>query len=143
MTINQLSVFLENKSGQLLELCKVLAENNINMRAMSVADTSDFGIARIIVDNAQEAETILHRKQYVVTITPVLLIEIPDKSGSLTNIFNILAKYNCNLEYMYAFAGKKTNSAYMIMRATNSAVAENILTSNGIHLASAKDLADL
>ncbi|MCK9171254.1 MAG: ACT domain-containing protein [Treponema sp.] len=134
MTINQISVFLENKPGTLSGLTETLAENNINMRAMSLADTSDFGIARIIADNADETAALLRKNEYVVKVTPVLALEIPDEAGSLNRILKLLGTKGCNVEYMYGFTGRKTNSAYMIMRATNVSEAEKMLENSGIHL---------
>ncbi|MFA6857298.1 MAG: ACT domain-containing protein [Treponema sp.] len=134
MTINQISVFLENKPGTLSGLTETLAENNINMRAMSLADTSDFGIARIIADDADKTAVLLRKNEYVVKVTPVLALEIPDEAGSLNRILKLLGTKGCNVEYMYGFTGRKTNSAYMIMRATDVSEAEKLLEKSGIHL---------
>ena len=101
------------------------------------------GIARIIVDNAEEAEAVLRAENYVVTITPVLLIEMPDVAGSLIKTLRLLADNDCSIEYMYAFTGKKTNSAYMIMRATNTKDAEKILASKNIHMTGHDELKNL
>jgi hypothetical protein len=140
MTINQISVFLENKPGTLSGLTETLAENNINMRAMSLADTSDFGIARIIVDNADETAALLRKNEYVAKVTPVLALEIPDQAGSLNRILKLLGTKGCNVEYMYGFTGRKTNSAYMIMRATDVSEAEKLLEKSGIHLVGTLEL---
>jgi hypothetical protein len=140
MVINQISVFLENKPGTLSELTDTLALTNINMRALSLADTSDFGIARIIVDDADAAAESLRKNEYIVNVTPVLALEITDKSGSLNNILKLLGKNGCNIEYMYGFTGRKTNSAYMIMRATDATAAEQILEKAGIRLIGRNEL---
>ena len=89
MTINQISIFIENRKNALAEFTNVLATHNINMRAMSLADTSDFGIARIIVDNVEQVMGALERSHYIVKSTPVIAVEIPDEPGSLNKILKI------------------------------------------------------
>lgn len=143
MTINQISVFLENKPGTLSGLTETLAENKINMRALSLADTSDFGIARIIVDNAGEAAELLRKNEYVVKVTPVLALEIPDEAGSLNGILKLLAAKGCNVEYMYGFTGCRTNSACMILRATDIPATEKVLAEAGVRLVGSGELGEL
>ena len=143
MTINQISVFLENKPGTLSGLTETLAENNINMRAMSLADTSDFGIARIIADNAEETAALLRKNEYVVKVTPVLALEIPDEAGSLNRILKLLGMNGCNVEYMYGFTGRRTNSACMILRATDVPATEKVLADAGVRLVCSSDLSEL
>ena len=116
MTIRQISIFIENRKNALSELTNVLAEHKINIRALSIADTSDFGIARIIVDNPLQVQAALERSAYIVKSTPVIAVEIPDETGSLNKILKILADNGRNLEYMYGFTGKVSNRAYMIIR---------------------------
>jgi hypothetical protein len=143
MTINQISVFLENKPGTLSGLTETLAENNINMRAMSLADTSDFGIARIIADDAEETAALLRKNDYVVKVTPVLALEIPDEAGSLNRILKLLGTKGCNVEYMYGFTGRRTNSACMILRATDVPATECALVDAGVRLVCSNDLSEL
>ena len=143
MTVNQISIFLENKPESLSELTDVLAKNNINMRALSLADTSDFGIARIITDDCVKAEEILKANDYVVKTTGVIAIEIPDEAGSLNKILKLLAENGRNIEYMYGFTGRKTNSACMIIRCTNMQKTEEILETNGIHTISQEELKNI
>ena len=143
MTVNQISIFLENKPESLSQLTEVLAQNNINMRALALADTSDFGIARIITDDCAKAEEILKANDYIVKTTGVIAIEIPDESGSLNKILKLLASNGRNVEYMYGFTGRKTNSACMIIRCTNMQKTEEILESNGIHTISQEELKDI
>ena len=100
MTVNQISIFLENKPESLSQLTEVLAQNNINMRALALADTSDFGIARIITDDCAAAEEILKNNDYIVKTTGVIAIEIPDEAGSLNKILKLLAENGRNIEYM-------------------------------------------
>ena len=143
MTVNQISIFLENKPESLSQLTDVLAKNNVNMRALSLADTSDFGIARIITDDCAAAETILKNNDYIVKTTGVIAIEIPDEAGSLNKILKLLAENGRNVEYMYGFTGRKTNSACMIIRCTDMQKTEQILESNGIHTISQEELKDI
>ena len=143
MTINQISIFIENRKNALAELTNVLATHNINMRAMSLADTSDFGIARIIVDNVEQVMGALERSHYIVKSTPVIAVEIPDEPGSLNKILKILADNGRNVEYMYGFTGRKTNSAYMIIRCTDVAETEKVCEKNGIRMVAQEELVNL
>ena len=143
MTVNQISIFLENKPESLSELTDVLAKNNINMRALSLADTSDFGIARIITDDCAAAEEILKTNDYIVKTTGVIALEIPDEAGSLNKILKLLASNGRNIEYMYGFTGRKTNTACMIIRCTNMQKTEEILETNGIHTISQEELKNI
>ena len=143
MTINQISIFIENRKNALAEFTNVLATHNINMRAMSLADTSDFGIARIIVDNVEQVMGALERSHYIVKSTPVIAVEIPDEAGSLNKILKILADNGRNVEYMSGFTGRKSGSAYMIIRCTDVAETEKVCEKNGIRMVSQKDLANL
>ena len=143
MTINQISIFIENRKNALAELTNVLATHNINMRAMSLADTSDFGIARIIVDNVEQVMGALERSHYIVKSTPVIAVEIPDEPGSLNKILKILADNGRNVEYMYGFTGRKTNSAFMIIRCTDVAETEKVCEKNGIRMVGQDDLVNL
>lgn len=140
MTIKQISIFIENRKNALSELTNVLATHNINMRAMSLADTSDFGIARIIVENSEQVQAALERSAYIVKVTPVIAIEIPDEAGSLNRILKLLADNGRNVEYMYGFTGRKTNSAYMIIRCTDVPETEKVLENAGIHMVSQEEL---
>lgn len=140
MTIKQISIFIENRKNALSELTNVLATHNINMRAMSLADTSDFGIARIIVENSEQVQAALERSAYIVKVTPVIAIEIPDEAGSLNRILKLLADNGRNVEYMYGFTGRKTNSAYMIIRCTDVPETEKVLENAGIHMVSQDEL---
>ena len=143
MTINQISIFIENRKNALAEFTNVLATHNINIRAMSLADTSDFGIARIIVDNVEQVMGALERSHYIVKSTPVIAVEIPDEAGSLNKILKILADNGRNVEYMYGFTGRKTNSAYMIIRCTDVAETEKVCEKNGIRMVGQDELVNL
>lgn len=140
MTIKQISIFIENRKNALSELTNVLAEHKINIRTLSIADTSDFGIARIIVEKPEQVQAALERSHYIVKITPVIAVEIPDEAGSLNKILKILADNGRNVEYMYGFTGHKSNTAYMIIRSTDIPATEEVFEKAGIHMASEDEL---
>ncbi|MDO4749637.1 MAG: ACT domain-containing protein [Eubacteriales bacterium] len=133
MSIKQISVFLENTPGALCAMTGVLANNDIDMRALSMAETKDFGIARIIVDNVYKATTVLKDAGYVHSVTSVLGVAIPDEPGGLNRVLEILSDAGINVEYMYAFLGGKTaEHAYMIFRVESASAASAALTARGI-----------
>ena len=140
MTIKQISIFIENRKNALSELTNVLAEHKISIRSLALADTSDFGIARMLVDNPEQVQAALERSHYIVKMTPVIAVEIPDEAGSLNRILKVLADNNRNVEYMYGFGGRRTNSAYMIIRCTDVEETERVLEKNGIRTASEAEL---
>ncbi len=143
MTINQISIFIENKPESLAKLTGVLAENKINLKALSLADTSDFGIARIIVDDCENVAKILQEKDYIVKVNGVIAAEITDEAGSLNKILTVMAENGRNIEYMYGFTGKKTNTACMIIRTTDVPAAEKVLQENNIRMISQSEFAQL
>ena len=132
MTVKQISVFLENKPGTLAEFTDVLSENHINMRALSLAEASDFGIVRVIVDDVFNTSTVLKDHDYVISITKVLAVEIPDEPGALSRVIHVLGESGINVEYMYAFTASRKDSAYMIIRVEDNKKAVEVLEKNGI-----------
>lgn len=140
MAIKQISVFLENQPGKLADFTSVLSAQKINLRAISVAEASDFGIARIIVDDVFNAVTILKSENYICTITDVLAVEVQDEPGMLANMIGILGAEGINIEYMYTILGKKSDVAYMIIRTNNDSEAVKILEAKGFKLASLEAL---
>lgn len=144
MSINQISVFLENKPGNLNAMTAVLAQNNIDMRALSLAETSDFGIVRIIVDDVYAATTVLKDAGFVHSLTPVLAVVIPDEPGGLNHVLQALTDAQVNVEHMYAFLGSEhVNAAYMIFRVQNIKAAAAALTAKGIKLVEQDEIAQL
>ena len=144
MNIKQISVFLENKPGSLNAMTHVLAEHAIDMRALSLAETSDFGIARIIVDNVYAAANVLKEAGYVYSLSPVLGVAIPDTPGGLNKILQVLTDAKVNVEYMYAFlGGKDTEHAYMIFRVADNAAAAAALASRGIQVVEQEEMSRL
>ena len=133
MSIKQISVFLENKPGTLCAMTEVLAEHEIDMRAFTLAETSDFGIARIIVDDVYKTTTVLKDAGYVHNVTPVLGVAIPDVPGGLNKVLQALTDAKVNVEYMYAFlGGRDVDHAYMIFRVEDNAAATAALAARGI-----------
>ena len=133
MTLNQISVFVENNPGKLMQLTDVLAKHQINMRALSLAETSEFGIVRIIVDDTRGASNVLTQEGFIHSITQVLGVAIPDEPGGLNQVLLILSGTGMNVEYMYAFlGGKETRHAYMIFHVQNPAAAVAALAAKGI-----------
>lgn len=141
MSIKQISVFVENKPGALYAMTGVLARHNIDMRALSLAETKDFGIVRIIVDNLYDATTVLKDAGYIHSITPVLGVAIPDTPGGLNKVLQVLTDAQVNVEYMYAFlGGKDTEHAYMIFRVEDPAAATAALASRGISVVEQEEI---
>ena len=132
MTIKQLSVFVENKPGKLAEFTKLLSEHGIDMRALSIAETPDFGILRVIVDDPYQTTCVLKDADYIFSITPVIAVAIPDEPGSLSRIVDILGAGGINVEYTYAFITRNKDLAYMIFRVENNEKAIDVLTKNGV-----------
>ena len=134
MLIKQISIFLENKSGRLAEVTKVLGSNSIDISALSIADTTDFGILRLIVNKPEVAEEILKENGFTVSCTSVIAISVPDKPGGLALSLEILDKGNIGIEYMYAFVGKAENEALVILKVADTDKAIRVLKENGINV---------
>ena len=132
MTVKQISVFLENRPGALAEFTKILEMSSIDLRALSLAESEDFGIVRVIVDDPYKTIRILKEEGYICSVTKVIAVEIADKPGSLVKMLNVLGDNIVNLEYSYAFLAKKANSAFMILRVADNDKAIKVLTQNGI-----------
>lgn len=116
MKVQQISIFLENKSGRLSEVTRILGNNGINIRALSLADTTDFGILRLIVNDAEKANRVLKENGFTVGKTDVIAVEVNDKPGGLATILEILNRENINVEYMYAFVERSRDNAVIIFR---------------------------
>jgi hypothetical protein len=116
MLVEQIAVFLENKSGRLAEITAVLADNGVNIRALSVADTADFGILRLIVDKVETAKNVLKASGFTVGKTHVIAVEVEDKTGGLAKVLKCIHVADINVEYMYAFVNKTGENAVLIFR---------------------------
>lgn len=140
MRVEQISVFLENKAGRLSEVTRILAEAQINIRALSLADTSDFGILRLIVSDNDKAKEALRKHGFTVGKTDVVAVEVGDRPGGLHAILEVLRKANVNVEYMYAFVQQSGNNAVIIFRFDHLDEAVKVLTENGIKVIEGKTL---
>ena len=143
MSVKQISVFLENKPGQLNQMTKILSDHDVDLRALSLAETTDFGIARFIVDDVLETVTILNEAGYINRLTPVVAAEIPDEPGALNRVLKVFTDNDINLEYMYAILSAEGSSAYMIFKVEDDAKASAALVSNGIKVLSQEDMAEI
>ena len=132
MSIRQISVFLENRPGKLYELTGLLARHGIDMRALSIAEATDFGIARLIVNDAYGAAQVLREGQFIAQFSDVLAFAVPDEPGGLHHLLGEFNAAQVNIEYMYAFLGGKRGQAYMIFRVTNTEIAEKALVERGL-----------
>jgi hypothetical protein len=134
MRAEQISVFLENKAGRLCEVTGVLAEAQVNIRALALADTSDFGVLRLIVDQTQKAKEALKKAGFTVGKTNVLAVEVPDRPGGLYEILSLLQNSNINVEYMYAFVQQSGSNAVMIFRFDNTDEALRVIQEKGLRV---------
>jgi len=132
MATKQLSVFLENKTGRLNDVTKILGQAGVNMTAFSVADNSDFGILRVIVPEPEKVRTLLKDRGFAVSLTDVIAVNIPNKSGSLDKVLDLLAEAKICIEYMYAFSEGETAS--VVIKPDNMVQASEILQKHKIHL---------
>ena len=132
MQVEQISVFLENKAGRLSEVTGILSEAGVNIRALALADTSDFGVLRLIVDANERAAAVLKENGFTVGKTEVVAVEVADKPGGLHNILRILRSEDINVEYMYAYVRHTGKDAVMIFRFDNIQGAVDILKKHGV-----------
>lgn len=143
MAIKQLSIFVENREGTLVTVTDAIAKAGVDIRAMSVADTNDFGIFRLIVTDITKAKKALDEANAFVSVTEVVGVALEDKPGALAKVVKILADQNINIEYMYAFITVSKQFAYVVLRVENNEETEKILSENGIRLVTEKDMEEL
>lgn len=141
--VRQISVFVDNKPNQLAGVMKLIKESGINVRALSLADTKDFGILRMIVNDTDKAVDILRNASYAVTVTEIVAISIPDSPGQLSRVLDILGSRGVNLEYLYAFLGKSDKAVSFVIRVDDNAGAAAALTEGGIIQLTENDIADM
>lgn len=141
MHIQQLSVFLEDRSGRLTELTRILAENDVNITALSVAETADYGIVRMVVGRPDVAKKALENAGFSIGLTDVVCVNIPDKPGSLYRILQILTEEKINIDYMYAFSNNDV--ALAVIRAADIRQMSGILEKNNFQLLSQSDVYQL
>jgi len=143
MKITQISVFLENRKGRLYDVCSLLGSNNVNIRALTIAETESFGVLRIVVDKSDFAIKLLRENQFVANFTDVVAIEVPDKPGGLASVLKIFADNDVNIEYMYGFVEKFTDKALLVMRFEDTDFAQQILAKHNIRVVTEKDIEGL
>ena len=119
MNIHQISVFLENRTGQLAEITRLLAQEHVDIRAISIAEASDYGLVRMIVDDSQKASAILLQHGDILSMTPVWAVEVPDRPSGLADLLAVLAENHVDVEYMYSLFTNKVGHAYMVLRITD------------------------
>lgn len=140
MSIHQISVFLENRSGQLAEITRLLAQNQVDIRAISIAETSDYGVARMIVDDCQKASSILLAHGDILSMTPVWAVEVPDRPSGLAEVLAVLAQNHIDVEYMYSLFTHESGYAYMVLRISDEAAFTKAAQSTGIRIMSNDEL---
>lgn len=140
MAIKQLTVFVPNRKGAIVSVTDILAKNDINMRALSIAETEDFGILRLIVNNEAKAEKVLKEEDYLIKTVDVVGVKIGDQPGKLTSALDVLDKADINVEYLYAFMARTEKHAYVVLRVENNETAEKALENAGFHLITEADI---
>ena len=140
MSIKQLTVFVENKQGAMVSITETLAENNVNLRALSIAETESFGILRLIVKDEETAVKTLKEKDYLIKVTDVVGVKIGDAPGKLSAALDVLDKAGINVEYLYAFMARTEKHAYVVLRVENNDAAEKALEDAGFHLITDADI---
>ena len=141
--IKQISVFLENEPGRLLRVTRVLADADIDIRALTIAETADFGILRLIVDDPERAYSILKENNIAVVMDDVLGVEVEDKPGGLARIAEILSNQNINIEYVYAFVTNSHEKAFIVLRVDEQERAINVLKENDVRILTSEDVTEI
>ncbi len=140
MKITQISVFLENKQGRLYEVCERLGKSGVNIRALTVADTEDFGILRIVVDKPQEAVAVLRGEGFTASLNDIVAVEVEDSPGGLAGILKVLSDNGVNVEYMYGFVEKFSEKALLVFKFEEPDKAIGILAGNKIRIVGSRDI---
>lgn len=134
MSIKQISIFLENRKGRLADVTRIMTKSKINMRALSLADTADFGVLRIIVDDQERCLRVLRENDFIAQETDVIAVEVPDEPGGLHGILSLFDQHDVNIEYMYAFVEKKMDRAAVIFKIDDHERANEVLKENNINV---------
>jgi len=138
--VYQISVFLENRAGQFAEITGILADSGIDLRAISIAETADYGILRMIVDNSQKATATLMQHGYLLTMTPVLVVSVPDQPGGIAPVLATLAEGNIDIEYMYSLFTHREGKAYIVFRVAEAEKFVSLLATHGITPSTSEEL---
>lgn len=136
----QLSVFIQNESGKIASVTRTLADNGVDIRALSIADTTDFGILRMLVSDVEVAKTALKEQRCVVSETTVIVVAVPDVPGGLANVLELLSQSQIDIEYMYSLIGREDEKAYMVFRVSDEEKLLKLLKDNNINNVTGKDL---
>lgn len=140
MHIHQISVFLENRTGQLAEVTKLLSDNHINLRAISIAESADYGILRIIVDDTQKASAVLLEAGNLIKMNPVVVVAVPDQPAGLSQVLSLLSEGKIDIEYMYALFTHQEGKAYMVFRTEDEDAFIRLLDSHGLSVVTPAEL---
>lgn len=140
MSVHQISVFLENRAGQLAQITRLLADKGINLRALNIAETKDYGVLRLIVDDAEKATAALLETGCVLSMTPVMAVVVPDEAGGLADVLDVLSEGNIDVEYMYSLFPHGNDKACMILRLKDEATFASLLEAHGLHVATNDEL---
>ena len=140
MALKQLTVFIQNKKGTVVSVTEILSKNNVNLRALSIAETQDFGILRLIVSDEKTAERVLSENGYLIKTIDVVGVKISDEPGKLTEALAVLDNADINVEYLYAFMARTAKHAYVVLRVENNEVAEKVLENAGFKMISETDI---
>ena len=138
--VYQISVFLENRAGQFAEITTILAEHKVDLRAISIAETADYGVLRMIVDDAEKATSILMQHGYLMSMTPVLVVAVPDQPGGIAMVLSTLAEGNIDIEYMYSLFTHTEGKAYIVFRVAETEKFIALLGSHGITPSTSEEL---
>ena len=138
--VYQISVFLENRAGQFAEITGVLAENHIDLRAISIAETTDYGVLRMIVDDAEKTTSILMQHGYLMSMTPVLVVAVSDEPGGIAPVLATMAESNIDIEYMYSLFTHREGKAYIVFRVAEAETFTQLLADHGLSLATGEEL---
>lgn len=143
MSLKQLTIFVENKQGALVSITETLAAHDVNIRALSIADTQEFGILRLIVNDDEKALKTLSDEGYLIKTTEVVGVKIGDQPGKLSKALDVLDKNHINMEYLYAFMSRTEKHAYVVLRVEDNEMAENALEAAGFHIITDADVCKL
>ena len=143
MKIIQISVFLENRKGRLFEVCSLLGRNDVNIRALTIAETESFGVLRIVVDKSDSAVRLLKEGGFVANLTDVVAVEVGDRPGGLAAVLKVFAENDVNVEYMYGFVEKSGDKALLVFRFEDTDLAQKILAENRIKVVTEKEIEGL
>ena len=143
MKITQISVFLENRKGRLYEVCSILGNAGINIRALTIAETESFGVLRLVVDKPSEAADLFRKQGITANLTDVVAAEVPDTPGGLANVLKTLSDNDVNVEYMYGFVEKHSENALLVFRFDNPELAAQVLRENGLAVIDEKGILGL